>query len=272
MDQARTAADFVLQPVGRISLGANHLLWCHSASLCGSVHWGRYSPEAIADLIDRLAFSQHPALAGGFDVLMNAQAVEGLDWPAWERLARHVRDQLPVWDRRIRRQAIVVPRGIVGGILAGMLPMLRPGYPFRFFFSLADAVAWLERPELPAVLDEVGAFAEAARSVSPAVQQLRAWLDHTLTDVSIGAAARALRLSVRTLQRALRDEGTSFSGELTEARVRAARRRLEQGDENIDVIARRVGCNSSSRLASVFSRHVGETPQQYRRRKQAGDG
>jgi AraC-like DNA-binding protein len=266
MQRAGTISDFVHRPIGRFSLGDRHLLWCHSASLVGSTHWGHYSEAATADLTERLAFSLHRELASGFDVLMNSQMVEGLDWAAWQALARYVRDQLPEWNRRIRRHAIVHPPGVIGALVGAMLPMLGPSYPFRFFSSLSQALAWLDRPELPAILDEVSAVVDSARQVPPTVRALREELDRMLTNATIESAARALGQSTRTLQRGLRSEGTNFRQELTEARLRTARRLLEESDDKIEAIARRVGCGTSSKLSTLFNRYVGETPTIYRAR------
>jgi hypothetical protein len=221
MRRAKTITDFVREPIGQLSLGLTHLVWCHSSTLAGSLHWGRFTQDAAADLSQRLAFSGHLALAGGFDVLMNAQAMVGFDWPAWEDLAGYVRSQLPLWNQRIRKHAVVVPQGMVGALVAGMLPRFQPHYALRFFDALADAVTWLERPELSAILEEVEGITAAAQRVTPILRVLREHLDHVGEKASIESAARAVGLSPRSLQRALKREGTSFTAELERRRPRS---------------------------------------------------
>jgi AraC-like DNA-binding protein len=269
MQRADTVADFVQNPIQRYSVGATHIVWCHSRTLCGSVHWGHYDDAQVNELVSRLAFSNHPSLAGGLDILMDSRGVAGFEWSAWELLAGHVRRQLATWNERIRRQAIVVPTGQTGTLLAGMLPMLGPDYAFSFFTSLPEAIAWVDRPDLSAILDEVERIAAAARNTAPVLHGLRHHLDQTVANASLRSAARALAQSERTLQRLLKNEGTSFNDELLQARLRAARLLLEESDEPIATIARRVGCSSSSRLIALFRRDLGETPAQYRVRRRS---
>lgn len=269
MRRARSIADFVDRPLGRFSVGATDLVWCHSTSLVGSVHWGRYGSEDAAQLTERLAF-RLPRTLGRFDVLVNARAVEGFEWAAWEVVMRYTRERVDTWNRCIRRHAIVVPDGIVGALLAGMFSVLRSSYDVRFFTSPGEAVAWLRRSELPAILDEVGGVLTSARTLPPAVRALHGYLSRTIRHATIESAARTLGRSKRSLQRALRDHGTTFSGELARARMQVARALLDQTDESIEVIARRAGCGSAATLRALFAREAGETPLRYRLRKRMG--
>jgi AraC-like DNA-binding protein len=269
MKRARDVEDFVAEPVGRYDIGPTHVVWCHSATLCGTVHWGRPSESDAAELVRRLELTGHPSLASGFDVYMDARAMEAFDWPTFGVVSGYVRTRLGEWARRIRRHAIVVPQGAVGALVAGLLPLLGPEYPLRFFGTVQEALTWLERPELPRLLDEIAEVADVARAVSPLIRLLREHLDKSLQEPTIEAAAKAVSLSPRTLQRELRRMGTQFTHELMRARVRAACTRLEHSDEKIEAIARRVGCGSSSQLSTIFRRYLGETPAEYRARRRS---
>jgi AraC-like DNA-binding protein len=266
MRGAATVDEMSADPVGRFTLGATHLVWCHSPSLCGSVHWGRPTSDDAAALVQRFGFTMHAALAGGFVSLMDARAMEAFDWPAFSVVAEHARATLPAWNQRIRRLAIVVPAGAVGATVAGLLPLVGATLPLRFFSALEPACEWLGDATLPPVLDEVARLVDEARGVPPLLRSLRDHLDGALADASIDTAARALGLSTRTLQRELRRHRTLFTLELMHARVRAARALLEHTDEKVEAIARRVGCSSSSRLSTLFTRYVGEQPARYRAR------
>jgi AraC family transcriptional activator FtrA len=134
----------------------------------------------------------------------------------------------------------------------------------RFFAAVEEALAFLERPELPSVLDEVAAITDGIRAISPLIRVLSLYFDRSLRDASIAQGARACGLSTRTLQRQLAELGTRFSDELIGARVRAARVMLEHSDEKIEVIAMQVGFGSSSRLSAAFRRLTGQTPAAYR--------
>jgi transcriptional regulator GlxA family with amidase domain len=98
------------------------------------------------------------------------------------------------------------------------------------------------------------------------VQRLQAWLESWLDRATINEAATALGLSSRTLQRALREAGTSFTTEVRNARIRTACRLLIETNHKVEVIAREVGCSSASQLSALFKRCVGDTPGRYRER------
>jgi AraC-like DNA-binding protein len=82
---------------------------------------------------------------------------------------------------------------------------------------------------------------------------------------TVAEAARALRVSTRTLQRRLKDEKTSFSREIAAARVRVAQRLLLAEDTKLTRIAQDVGCASSSHLSELFRRVTGMPPLAWRK-------
>ena len=138
----------------------------------------------------------------------------------------------------------------------------------RLFTSVEEALGWIGRAELRKVLEELGPLIDEARGEAPLVRALRDHLDRSLGDATVEAAARALGLSPRTLQRELRGQGTRFALELQRARLRAACQLLAHSEEKVEAIARRVGCASSSQLSALFRRHLDETPARYRARGQ----
>lgn len=268
MERALSIDAFVRDPVGRYSVGSTHIVWCHSANLAGTAHFGKPTEADAAELVARLAVTDHPALQAGYDVVMDAHAMESFEWPAFSVLSEYVRHKLEAWSRRIRRHAIIVPRGTTGAVVAGLLPMLGPDYPLRFF-SVEDrpqAIEWLGRPELTTLLPKIEQIADEARGVPTLLRALRDYLDGALQNATIEDAARVMGTSTRTLQRALHDHDTQFTAELAQARVRAALHLLQHTEEKVDVIARQVGCSSASHLAQLLSRATGDTPAQYRAR------
>lgn len=268
MERALSIESFVADPVGRYSVGSTHIVWCHSATLAGTAHFGKPSEADAAELVARLAVTDHPALGKGFDVIMDAHAMESFEWPAFSVLTDYVRQKLAAWSRGIRRHAIIVPRGTTGAVVAGLLPMLGPDYPLRFFTieDRAQAIEWLGRPELVTLLSEVDRLVDEARGVPTLLRALRDYLDGALLNATIEDAARVMGTSTRTLQRALHDHDTQFTAELAQARVRTALHLLQHTEEKVDIIARQVGCSSASHLAQLVSRAIGDTPAQYRAR------
>jgi AraC-like DNA-binding protein len=264
-----TPDELAADPVGRYWLSETQLVWCCDQQTCGSAHWGQPDERDARELTRALELSRHPALAGGFEVFMDTSAIERVEWAAFSQLFEYVRGRLGEWATTIRRQAVVVPGGPAGALLAGMVPLLGMRYPLHFFPDAAralDDLGWRARPDAVAAIDEVTQVIEAVRSVSPTVQRLRAWLDGALDRPSLDSAAHALRLSPRSLQRELKAAATSFTAEVHAARVRVATVMLEDSDDKIEVIARAVGCASASQLSALFRRQVGETPARHRER------
>jgi AraC-like DNA-binding protein len=267
MRRAPTIEDLVEDPVGRYNIGATHIVWCHSPTLTGTSHWGQPTELDAADLVHRLEITMHPALAGGFDVFMDARAMESFDWSPFSVVSGYVRNRMIEWSRRFRRHAIVVPPGVVGALIAGLLPLVGSNHSVRFFASVAEAAEWLGNPELFTVLDEVNRLVDEARGVAPLIRALRDHLHRSLAGATLEDMAQRLGLSPRSLQRELRRHGTRFTLEVMNQRVRTACNMLEHSDEKIESIARRVGCISSSQLSAIFRQNVGETPARYRARR-----
>lgn len=79
------------------------------------------------------------------------------------------------------------------------------------------------------------------------------------------STAAALCISERTLRRELQAEGTSFRELLNAIRMDAACRHLETSPLAVEEIAWRLGYEESTNFVRAFRRHMGLTPQQYRR-------
>lgn len=80
----------------------------------------------------------------------------------------------------------------------------------------------------------------------------------------ITLAAALIGCSVRTLQRRLTLENTSYSDLIDRVRERAAMRMLEQEDMNISELAQRLGYTEHSAFTRAFRRWTGAPPTQYR--------
>lgn len=274
MKRVATPDELASDPVGRYWLGETQLVWCSDPETCGSTHWGHPTERDARELTRALELSRHPALAGGFEVFMDAHAIDRVDWAGFKELFGYVRERLTEWATTIRRQAVIVPSGPAGALLAGMVPLVGMTYPMRFFpdaEAAIDYLAWRARPDALAAIAEVGTLAFVARGVPATVKRLRTWLEGALDRPTVEAAASALRLSPRTLQRELTTAATSFTAEVHAARVRVATELLENTDNKIEVIARAVGCGSASQLSALFRRHVGETPARHRARMRTDD-
>ena len=82
---------------------------------------------------------------------------------------------------------------------------------------------------------------------------------------NVDGAARALKLSRRTLTRRLNESGTSFSDVLARVRIRLASRQLRETNRQVGEIASRLGYSSPSAFALAFRRATGQSPSDFRR-------
>jgi AraC-like DNA-binding protein len=82
---------------------------------------------------------------------------------------------------------------------------------------------------------------------------------------TIDAVAASLRMSTRSVQRYLRDEGTSFADALDQVRRRHAEVALRDGARSIAEISRALGFADQSAFHRAFVRWTGTTPGAYRR-------
>jgi len=100
------------------------------------------------------------------------------------------------------------------------------------------------------------------------IPDLQRWiLDHLDTDLTIEALAERAHMSLRTFVRNFEREAGTPPGVFVErARLDAARRALEDGEDQLETIAKRCGFNSAEILRRLFQRRLGVSPTAYRER------
>lgn len=84
-------------------------------------------------------------------------------------------------------------------------------------------------------------------------------------EASIGAVARSLGTSRRSLQRRLTEEGTSFSAVREDALYERAQELLAREDQSIDAVASQLGFASRTSFERAFRRWSGTSPASARR-------
>lgn len=125
-------------------------------------------------------------------------------------------------------------------------------------------------PALARVLDDhlaqqLGALGDEDASVVDRTRRaLFAELDHG--EPAIEVIAARLRMSPRSLQRRLKQEGASLTGVLDRLREELARRYLDEARDSIGEVAFRLGFSDPSTFHRAFRRWTGLTPAAYRRR------
>jgi AraC-like DNA-binding protein len=262
MEARKTVDDFLARPVGGYVTGRSFIIWAQTASRLGSAYFGR--PDAADFEALRALFELHknPRLEPPFDAICDGRDLSELDRAAFALLSEYLTPQWGEIAARVRRLAIVRPRGMAGATLAGLFhELVRPHVTAELFDDRAPALEWLGGDE--AARAEVSAVMAAWSGAPPLLRALREYLRSKLRAATIEGAAQALARSPRSLQRALREHDTSFRAELDGARVRAAERLLAESDLKIETVAREVGCRPSS-FYELFKRATGRSPAEFR--------
>lgn len=83
MKRVTSPDELASDPVDRYWLGETQLVWCRDATTCGSLHWGGPGERDAQELTRALELSRHGSLARGFEVFMDASAIERVEWSVW---------------------------------------------------------------------------------------------------------------------------------------------------------------------------------------------
>ncbi len=105
-----------------------------------------------------------------------------------------------------------------------------------------------------------------------ALRDLQTWIaEHPDTELTVAALARRAGLSERHLARVFRDEvGLTPARYVERVRLEVARRRLEESDDPIEIVAAHCGFGTTETMRRTFLRALRTTPSEYRRRFRAG--
>ncbi len=186
-------------------------------------------------------------------------------------------DRLAAMDGQINvnPDAIFVEDGNVmtsGGVTSGMdmsLAMIESDWGQPVALAVAqELVMYLKRP---GGQSQFSRHLAAQRSESNRLSELQMWiLENPDGDLSVDALAQRVSMSTRNFTRRFTQElGVTPAHFVLEARVEAARRRLEQSTLSIEKIAQRCGFGNAETMRRGFVRVLNVTPGDYRARFQA---
>jgi AraC-like DNA-binding protein len=252
--------DYVASPFGRYVCGPTFVAYWASAHFNGLTFWGRPDEEhmkVVTRALDAVLVPDRPS----HSVLVDASRLSGVDVRAFAILAGYMLRHRATHARLCTRQALLRPNGLPGAVVAGFYALIDPGYPVKVFDEAAAAFAWLDLPEAISPWQDIDRIRiHSADDSALFLSEVRALLDQDLEQRFLPAAASALAVSERTLQRRLLDAGSSFRAEVAAAQVRLAQDLLQQGDRNLKTIAARVGYGSPARFTAFFHRATGKSP------------
>lgn len=267
MERAADQAAFARDPLGTFVAGRSWAHFCVRAELFGVLFFGRPDGDDLAALVRSLRTELGERVAPHASVV-DARRLEGVEPGAFDALHAYVREQHAALKARVTRLALLRPAGLEGAVVAGFFQTLEPPYPVALFDDVPPALAWLDVPA--ALAADVAAVATAVLGTDPLRGALRAWLDRHRDAPDIARAARTLGLSERTLQRRLREAGTTFQREVLGARLRAAERRMLESDAPLTTIALEAGFASLQNFSAVFRKATGVAPSAWRAARRRG--
>lgn len=156
-----------------------------------------------------------------------------------------------------------------GGVSSGFdltLALVEEDYGFSLARDIAqDFVMYLRRPGGQLQFSRYNLQQTATQGP---INDLLAWLLENLTaDLSVDKLAEKVAMSPRNFTRVFtRETGASPARYVAEARLAAARQRLEQTHETLDRIPEQTGFGSSINLRRLFEKQLNLTPGEYRQR------
>jgi AraC-like DNA-binding protein len=262
--------DYLRDPLGSYLVGDGFLHWYESAELCGFFLWGRPGEQQVRRLIEVLDVERPPMASHAS--LVDARRLELPDHSAFTLFVKYMQQRQKDFATAVKRQALIRPEGIIGATVYGFYGLLQPTYPSKVFTETAEALSWLGIPEAratPLVL-ELDRLVAAATRQSPLLQELHRVLRPRLMEVSLSDISREMGMSERTLQRRLRDEGTSFQNEFNSVQINTAKQLLLETDMKLTAVAVEVGCASLQHFSSLFRKLVGDSPSTWRERNRQG--
>jgi AraC-like DNA-binding protein len=269
MERAPSYEAYLSAPEGRWIHGEGWLHFCTADPyLCGNVMWGPVVASGLEMMLACASASmnklpEHAALIDG-------RRVRSIDAVCYAMTSDFViRNRKRLADR-VTSLAGVRPFGFVGALAEGFWRMLPPPYPVSLFGERGEALRWLGCEEQTTDLDEIERIANLAMTSASVLGDLHRVLEQEVHEAAIESSARLLGMSVRSLQRRLRSERTTFQRELSVVRVRLAQRLMLETDATLSRIAADAGFASPAAFSVVFRKHAGQSPSEWRVRRLRG--
>jgi AraC-like DNA-binding protein len=253
------------------ALGVWDYLFATAGTLGDALHAAGRNFTAIADPADRLVIARD----GDGDGMTIAYHGFYQDHPQYARIAELVPHMLLTVassgaGRRLVPVRVRLPGRPSGAPerLAELYHTTRIGFEAEhpsITFAEADIDAPLPRADtaLAAILDEHARLSTAAaRPVLGWLDRFHAALESTIDGgpPSLDQVAHRMAMSPRTLQRRLREEGTTWREELERLRQRRVERLLRESSLSVESIAARVGFMDSRSLRRAIHRWYGHGP------------
>jgi AraC-like DNA-binding protein len=258
---AHSVESYIADPVGSYIKGRTFaVFWAHE-DLNGLVFWGR-PDESDVEIVTRALETELSPRVHPHASIVDLRHLEALDLWAFERLSSYWASRSDQLSRLVTRRALLVRDGAMAPSLMAFYSALSPDLRVHSFADPLAALNWIGVRRMT-VLGEIERLRGGTSTDSALLGAVRGRLDED-SAIKLDDLARRVGISTRTLQRRLRDLGTSFQDEATSARLRLARRLLRETDHAIKWIAIECGCASLQHFSGFFREHEGMSPSRWR--------
>lgn len=235
---------------------------------------GQNEQEAVA-VVDWLHLAAPHArriasVCGGALLLAQAGLLNGKQATTHWRLLDTLQNEYP--QVSVEAGPLYIQDGHIwtsGGVSSGFdltLALVEEDYGFSLARDVAqDMVMFLHRPGGQL---QFSRYNLTQSTGSGAINELLPWiLANITTDLCVENLAEKAAMSPRNFTRVFtRETGVSPARYVAEARLAAARQRLEQTNDTLDRIAEQTGFGSSINLRRLFEKQLHLTPGEYRQR------
>src|SRR5690606_5018524 len=211
----RSLEAYVKRPIGAWASGEGWLHFCtEEPYLVGAVTWGAFGGEPADALLACAtatleALPPHPGL-------VDARRTVSIDAVAFEVASDFVRRQWEPLGKTMQKLVAVRPPGLAGAIASGFFRVVPAPYPLEIYDERGEALRAIGLEQYVSLVDEIEQLASGGGLGF--VVDLHRVIEDDLVGSSLATSAKKLGMSVRTLQRRLQYEGTSFQRELTVVR------------------------------------------------------
>lgn len=265
MRPAGNEQDYLRAPTGRYVTGRNWISYCPDQRLAGVVIWGRTTDEDIRSLLQTTPLKGASPLVASRARLIDARELDVPPPSVFGEIYGYFQAHREVAATAVTRLALLRPSGMVGALVLGFVQLLGMKFPIEAFTDPEAAFGWLAVPEHASVLEEVARLQREMTGSAEIVRNLRAVLEcGALSTATLATTARTMGLSTRSLQRRLREAGTSFQHELAATRVSVAQRMMTESTASVSQVASEVGYSSPHQFASAFRKATGSSPRQWK--------
>lgn len=260
--QQTSLGEYLKAPLGKWVSGDG---WLHFFAtepyLVGALMWGHLD-EAVIDVLLRCATAVNVPATPHTCIVDGGRALS-YDPAIFAMVSNYLVHNVKRLGSVTKLVGIRPPGG--GGALAeGFFRVVPAPYPVQVFSERSEGLDWLGCLQHASAIEEIEHLAAAVSATSRILGELHRVIEKRITDPDLARTAKELGLSVRSMQRHLRTEGTSFQQEVSLVRVRVAQRLILDKDLSLAEVATSSGFSSAAKLSAAFRKLAGMTPTEWR--------